>query len=397
MTDIDTSVDSGTAAASDDPLVDQVHRHYNEAFDHSKEWREKARQDYDFYVGEQWDADDKLALEGQDRPIITFNYIQMIVDAVVGVEINNRQESRYIPRELGDVKINEIYSGVASHAEDEGDTEDEESDAFQDLVICGMGWTETRMSYDFDPMGDLIPSERFDPLEGYWDPTARKKNIVDSRWRLRIKAMDRKEAEAVWPKIKDIAGEATGAPWDRQADTATGEPREHIYPQDAYELSKDQSRQHQKNRNIIRVGQYQWVEFEPVMIVHNEIKGEIETLTMEQWGKVKAIVEEAGWKHLRQRQKRFKQCFVAGRLLLEEGQCPDPEFFTLHCMTGQARPQQELLVWPGPQFAVAAALDQQVHVADLGVHRQERQRWPHGRERRLRGRPQGRGGMVTPR
>src|SRR5579859_3747968 len=63
---------------------------------------------------------------------------------------------------------------------DECDAEDEESEAFIDAVICGLGRTETRLDYETDPDG-MIDEDRVDPLEMYWDAYARKRNLTDAR------------------------------------------------------------------------------------------------------------------------------------------------------------------------------------------------------------------------
>src|SRR5690606_3622903 len=106
-----------------------------------------------------------------------------------GAEILNRQETRYSPREQGDVQVNELITAADEWARDLGDTEDEESDAFADAVICGMGWTETRMDYTEDPEGRLI-DDRVDPLEMWVDPNADKRCVANARYIIRARYRD---------------------------------------------------------------------------------------------------------------------------------------------------------------------------------------------------------------
>jgi len=127
-----------------------VRNWFSRSKDHQLEWRNEAKENYDFFAGRQWTDDELAELEEHLRPTIAFNRIAPMVSAVKGHQINNRQEVRYIPREEGDVKVNELLTGAAQGVDDECDAEDELSDVFEDLMITGMGWSETRISYDED-------------------------------------------------------------------------------------------------------------------------------------------------------------------------------------------------------------------------------------------------------
>jgi hypothetical protein len=143
-------------------------------------WRKEAREDFDFEAGEQLSEDDKAILQDAKRPIVIFNRIGTTVDSVAGQEVGNRQEVQFLPRTQGVVKKNELLTSAAKWFRQQCDAEDEESDAFRDMVVCGMGWTETRLDYEDNPEGDP-KIDRTDPLEMGWDSGAKKRNLVDGR------------------------------------------------------------------------------------------------------------------------------------------------------------------------------------------------------------------------
>lgn len=118
-------------------------------------------------------------MQDAKRPIVIFNRVGTTVDSVSGQEVGNRQEVQFLPRRQGVVKKNELLTSAAKWFRQQCDAEDEESNAFRDLVVCGMGWTETRLDYD-DPEGDP-KVDRTDPLEMCWDRNAKKRNVVDGR------------------------------------------------------------------------------------------------------------------------------------------------------------------------------------------------------------------------
>lgn len=109
---------------------------------HSSTWRKEAREDFDFVACEQWDDATRRTLEAQQRPVITFNRVLSVIKAVAGIEINGRHETIFIPRgtDMGDVQINEFLTQASQWMEDGCDAGDEQSEAFQDALVCGMGW-----------------------------------------------------------------------------------------------------------------------------------------------------------------------------------------------------------------------------------------------------------------
>jgi hypothetical protein len=145
---------------------------FREDSSHSATWRTTARDEFAFLAGEQWTPDEKAQLKEALRPEIVFNRSITIIKAVAGFEINGRHEIQYLPRTLDDAAVNEVLTGASKWMADECDGEDEESEAFQDALTCGMGWTENRMDYEIDWQG-LYVEAQVDPLEMYTIFTSR--------------------------------------------------------------------------------------------------------------------------------------------------------------------------------------------------------------------------------
>src|SRR4051812_36973687 len=182
---------------------------------HSAKWRGEAMEDLDFVTPfGQWTAEDRAALEAQMRPVITFDRCLSVVKAVAGSEINGRHEIQFKPRGLEDTAVNEVLSAASKWMGDACDAEDEQSEAFQHSLVCGMGWTEARLDYEREPDGMYV-EECISPLEMYWDRRARKKNLVDARRLWRVRKIALAEARALFPDRPD---EELDAAWARGAE-----------------------------------------------------------------------------------------------------------------------------------------------------------------------------------
>lgn len=284
-------------------------------------WREQAEDDYAFVAGHQWEGDEKADLEEKNRAPVVFNRVAVIISAVAGSEINNRTEVRFIPREIGDAKPNEVLTAGAEWFRDQSDAEDAESESFEDLLICGLGFTETSLDFEVDSEGQPI-CPRIDPLEMCWDRSARDKGLKNSRRFARVRRIPTAEAEDMFPgkSAEDIdctwlQGVAKGEmgennPGDQYAD-GDGEvdgPRD--------EVTVVQVQYCVRERSIEYLGQ----------------DGQRETMPTNRWDRI-AKSGAALPPHRRITQWVWRQAFLGATEVLSEQQ-PDPQASTIVPMTG---------------------------------------------------------------
>ena len=223
--------DSRPDAEADDDFIKAASDRYKRAREHNGKWKKRTRRNYDFYAGRQWSDSERGELEDSGRGAVVMNRIKPRVSAVVGMEIGNRQELRFHPREEGDERLAELINKASEWTRDQAETEDEETEQFQDMVITGYGWSSTLMDYSTNPDG-LAAVERRTPLKYDWDPDARQGNLTDMDWFFYTDDVTKAEFKAMGFPISKARGGAlgfndvfpTGQPHD-----ATGEefyPRE---------------------------------------------------------------------------------------------------------------------------------------------------------------------------
>lgn len=328
MPQADNPLDARSAMDREE-LQRRIIEWFKSSRDHFQSWRQEAFACYDFCAGTQWSEEDLQILRDQSRPAVTFNRIDPFVDGVSGLEIGNRQTTQYYPRTLGEAGTDELLTSAGQWARDECDAEDEESEALRDVIVCGVGATQSRMDYDTDPDG-LIKIDRVDPLELYPDPSSRKPNYDESKFVIRVKDVPVPVAEEMFP---------TFSPVDLHAQWAEDQPDDARQPHNArlapyYRI--DQAGEIDRQRMQCRLVEVEWWDFVPAWRVLDPSTGRFVRLDQERADLYRKRATLLGDKPfmIKDREKRYYKA-ICGNVVLKVMRGPDKGGFSYKFMTGK--------------------------------------------------------------
>lgn len=176
---------------------------FREAVDGNDKWRRAAQEDYDFVAGKQWKEEDIHAFEASGRPAITINRIKPLINVLSGYQRLNRYDIDFLPRTGDDTDICQVRKGMTKYILDRCDYDSQESQAFLDAAIGGLGWLDVGYEFDDELQDGEAYVKREDPFGIYVDPEAHKPDLSDAKYICRAKWVDKEELISVYPDKRE--------------------------------------------------------------------------------------------------------------------------------------------------------------------------------------------------
>lgn len=326
-TDTDDRDDLDNAAGSRDEVLTprerddlkQMFTEWDRDLDgHWSAWRKEARECFDIVAGRSWSRYERVEMQDAKRVPVEFNRTLPLVKAVAGAEISGRLRVDYKPRTMGDSLTNEMLTSGAEWIRDECDAAGEESQAFFNTLVCGLGFTETRLDFEIDPEGRVI-EDCIDSLEVDIDPSARKACASDRKYMRRRRTFTPREAK------ERFGDDVTGSD-DNHAGESVDDPR------NAY---SDDTERSKRNRDEVVIKEYQWYELRKEFVVMNPADGTTISVEQADFRKLQKAAKQAGraFQHLERRVRVYRRAFVADTRILEVEDLPS-KAFTINVITG---------------------------------------------------------------
>ncbi len=286
---------------------------------HWMAWRREARENFDIFAGQSWTKAEKLAMEDANRVPVEFNRVAPLVKAVVGAEIAGRLRVDYKPRTLGDAQTNELLTSGAEWIRDQCDAEGEESHAFMNALICGIGCTETRLDFEEDPEGMII-EDAVDSLEMSIDPSARKGSAIDAKYIRRKRDFTPREAKERFGEhaFSHDGSEDAGLGVDNPATAYSGQDGE------------------KPDRDTVTVTEFQWYDLVTEHIVQDPQTGQTFIIDDERFQELNSAAEENGRAFMSAKRKRrvYYRAYMTGNRLIDGPEELPTEEFTYKFITG---------------------------------------------------------------
>lgn len=184
--------------------VKEIERRTSYYLRKDESWRNEAKEDFRFALGDQWTTEDKNKLAEEGRPALTFNKIESLLDLVGGWQRENSTRIKIFPEGGEDQKFSEIGDKCLSQIDKTTHLNYKIDHQFDDGITCGKGFVEMAVSYERDVIhGELI----FRNLTVYQvlkDPESSEYDLSDCEDIIKLTELTKEKLKKLFPEKKDI-------------------------------------------------------------------------------------------------------------------------------------------------------------------------------------------------
>lgn len=214
----------GVPTAMDDNLTGLIQK-FEASEEATRDARQKAERDRDYYDGKQWTSDDIAVLERRKQPVVTYNRIQRKIDFLSGLERQQRKDPKAFPRTPKDEEAADAATDAIRFACDDEQWDDKRSAAWDNILIEGtcavmVGVKQGRGGYD--PAIIPIPWDRF-----FYDHASSRIDFADARYMGIVTWYDYDAALRKWPNAKDALEGSLAQ--DRDTETYDDKPKDKVW------------------------------------------------------------------------------------------------------------------------------------------------------------------------
>lgn len=184
---------------SDLSVINEYNDYYQEAYYAWNPFYPLADRDLRFYLGEQWDEQERQKLFDEGRNAFSFNLIRSNINLLTGYQRKHRNSSVVSPTESSDQRSADQLSQLLLYAMNNGDGYKFISEAFGGAMKTGFNLLSIWMDYRDDPVNGDIRYGR-EPYNGFiTDPYFTQLDFSDCSYVIRRKYLSPQQVSSLLP------------------------------------------------------------------------------------------------------------------------------------------------------------------------------------------------------
>lgn len=200
---------------TDQSIIQDFNEFYTESYAAWNSFYPEAERDLRFYLGDQWDDQEKRQLFQEGRNAFVFNRIRRNINMITGYQRKHRLSSVVTPIENSDQQTADQLSQLLLYSMNYGDGYRTISDCFGGAMKTGWNLMSIWMDYRDDPINGDIKFGR-DPYNAFiTDPYFSKLDFSDCGYIMRRKYLGPEQVASLLPGMEDEIWGLYKVGWER--------------------------------------------------------------------------------------------------------------------------------------------------------------------------------------
>lgn len=199
----------------DNEIINEFDTYYNDAYTAWNSFFPEAERDLRFFLGDQWDENEKRELFQEGRNAFVFNRVRRNINLVTGFQRKNRLSSVVVPIENSDQQTADQLSQLLLYVMNYGEGYQMISECFGGALKTGFNLLSLWVDYRDDPVNGDIKFGR-EPYNGFIvDPYFTKLDFSDCGYILRRKYLSPEHVASLLPGQEKDVMKISAYGWER--------------------------------------------------------------------------------------------------------------------------------------------------------------------------------------
>ncbi len=180
-------------------ILRDVKKKFDESYSTLSDLYMKVIESHNFVAGLQVAEGDARNLRKKNITPLVYNYAKKNVDALVGIQKQNRTALKCVAEEIGDNVSASIASRLLHFCMRKGNGYMASSQAFKDMTIGGLSWISPYLDFSEDPINGEFKVICDSTLDIFFDPHTREMDLSDCTYIIKRKVIDKQVAKLTYP------------------------------------------------------------------------------------------------------------------------------------------------------------------------------------------------------
>lgn len=166
---------------------------------------EEIKDDYRYFLGDQWDQDKASKLEERGVKALTINKIKSLIRLITGIERQSKTDFKSFPEGGEDQIVADVVDRLLKNIMKTSKGNMKLSDMFESGMVSGLSYIEAYMDYTFDLMNGELKFKKIKATNVYIDPSSEEYDLSDSKYMIKlVKGLDRDDLSMLFPGKESV-------------------------------------------------------------------------------------------------------------------------------------------------------------------------------------------------